>query len=117
MPDRIRQLLEARKQGAYNKNLAGVHGTYRFDIHDAGHWRALVDDGRVTIEESTEPAECVIESDEEDIIQILEGRQNLVTAAMQGRVQVSGNLALAQKFHGMVGAKSEEQAQSSRRKS
>jgi len=45
---------------------------------------------------------------EQDFVDLVEGRRNLITAHMQGRVMVRGDMALAQKFHGLVSAMIEE---------
>ena len=82
--------------------LKGVTGTYRFDVEGQGSVRIEVRDGTVTISESTAPADCVIHADASDLPRIAAGEQNLITALMQGRVQVQGDFALAQKFHGFI---------------
>ena len=108
MISRVRQKFEERKEESYNPLLAGVNGTYLFDIKDAGCWHVTVEDGRVKAKESNEPAQCGIECKEEDFMPIVEGRQSLVTAWMQGRVKVTGDVALAQKFHGFVRATAQQ---------
>lgn len=82
--------------------LKGVTGTYRFDVEGQTSVRLEVRDGRFTVSESAAPADCVIHADEADLARIASGEQNLITALLQGRVQVEGDLALAQKFHGFV---------------
>src|SRR5690242_9107810 len=102
MQNTIRERINKIKQNNYVPEFAGTQATYRFDVNDAGRWRVVVDNGRVDIQESSEPAECVIECNEDDLLQILDGQQNLLTAMLQGRVNITGNIAMAQKFHGMV---------------
>jgi putative sterol carrier protein len=116
MSNMVREkIFEARKEDHYNPLLAGVRGTYLFDIKDSGCWHVTVEDGRIHTKESNEPAQCGIKCEEEDFINIVEGRQNLTTAWMQGRVQITGDAALAQKFHGFIGAQAEEQKGAQRR--
>jgi len=99
---------EQHKLQKYEPLLKGVYGTYLFDIANAGHWFISVRDGAIEIEEARRDADCTIRCDEQDFIDIVEGRRNLITAAMQGRVKVSGDFALAQKFHGLISAKLED---------
>lgn len=113
----LRTLFEALKEGRYNPLLEDVHGTFRFDIKDVGCWRVTVDGGQIKAWESREPAGCEIECESEDFIDILQGRRNLITAAMQGRVVIGGDLALAQKFHGFIGANVEQRERPQRRHS
>jgi len=88
--------------------LRGVSGSYLFDIQSVGSWFVGVDKGKVKVDRREhEAADCVIQCNEQDFVDIVEGRRNLLTSVMQGRVQVQGDLALAQKFHRLVGAISE----------
>jgi putative sterol carrier protein len=95
--------------------LRGVRGTYRFDIENVGTWFVTVDDGRVKVEPRKREADCAIRCSEEDFISIIQGKRNLLTAALQGRVQVTGDMALAQKFHGFVNLVVERQRDASER--
>ena len=61
-------------------------------------------------------ADCTIRCDEADFIDIVEGRRNLITATMQGRVEISGDLALAQKFHGLISGKLEDKKKEDKKK-
>ena len=92
----------------YEPVLRGVHGTYLFDIDKVGCWFIAVDDGAIHVEETKRDADCTISCDEPDFVDIMEGRRQLITSHMQGRVRIRGDMALAQKFHGLVGAKIEE---------
>ena len=88
----------------YEPLLRGVTGTYLFEIERAGYWFISVRDGAITLEETRHDADCTIRCDEPDFIDIIEGRRSLITAAMQGRVKIHGDITLAQKFHGLVSA-------------
>jgi putative sterol carrier protein len=89
--------------------LRGVNGTYLFNIDKVSAWFVSVDDGAVTVDKGSREADCVISCSEEDFVDIVEGRRNLITAALQGRVKIRGDVALAQKFHGLVGARVEQE--------
>jgi hypothetical protein len=91
-----------REDRRSDPRLHGITGSYRFDVEGAGSWRLEVRDETVAITESPAPADCVIRCDEADFIPIARGEQNLLTAAMQGRVQVEGDYALAQRLHGFI---------------
>jgi putative sterol carrier protein len=88
----------------YEPLLRGVTGTYLFEIERAGCWFIDVREGAIRIEEVEHDADCTIRCDEQDFIDIIEGRRNLLTAGMQGRVKIHGDITLAQKFHGLVSA-------------
>lgn len=82
--------------------LAGVVGSYRWDVEGKGSWYVSVDHGVATAREGMLSADCIIASNEDDFWAIIDGRQNLITALMQGRVRIDGDLALAQKLHGLL---------------
>jgi arylformamidase len=104
MPQTAQEVFDVHRMQRYEPVLRGVHGTYLFNIDKVGSWFVAVDDGAVNIEEARHEADCTISCNEQDFVDIVEGRRNLITAHMQGRVKVRGDIALAQKFHGLVSA-------------
>lgn len=87
--------------------LRGITGVCRFDIAGAGSWSLAVNDGEVTIIQGAGNAlraDCTVLCDAEDFLRILhgEGHMNLVTAAMQGLVTVSGDTVFAMVLLGNV---------------
>lgn len=103
-PQTAQEVFNVHRMQKFAPVLRGVHGTYLFDIDKVGSWFVAVEDGALNIEETKRDADCTISCDERDFVDIVEGRQNLITAHMQGRVKVRGDMALAQKFHGLVSA-------------
>ena len=108
MSETAQEIFNRKRMQKYEPVLRGVHGTYLFNIDKVGSWFVAVDDGAIHIEEKKRDAECTISCDEADFVDIVEGRRQLLTASMQGRVKIHGDMALAQKFHGLVSAKIEE---------
>lgn len=107
-PRTAQEVFNVHRLQKYEPHLRGIHGTYLFEIENVGSWFVAVDDGAVSIEETNRDADCTISCDEQDFVDIVEGRRNLITARMQGRVRVRGDIAMAQKFHGLVSAMIEE---------
>lgn len=105
------EIFENRKAQEYEPLLRGITGTYLFEIEHAGHWFLSVRDGAIKIEEARHDADCTIRCNEPDFIDIIEGRRSLITAAMQGRIKILGDITLAQKFHGLVSAMIESKRQ------
>ena len=104
MPKSAREFFTALAGRGFEPRLRGVRGTYRFDVEKAGYWHMAVDDGRLTVREGREPADCIIALSEDDLVAAARGERNLLTLAMQGRVEISGDLQLAQAFHAMLRA-------------
>jgi putative sterol carrier protein len=74
-------------------------GVFEFDISDGGgKWFVNLDHGKPRIGKSTDHPDVVIECAPSDFIAMTEGRQNLMTAFLQGKVKVSGDLAFALDF-------------------
>jgi arylformamidase len=107
-PQTAQEVFTVHRMQKYEPVLRGVRGTYLFDIDKVGSWFVAVDDGAINIQESRLDADCTISCEERDFVDIIEGRRNLITAHMQGRVKVRGDMALAQKFHGLVSAMIED---------
>ena len=108
MPQTAQEVFNLHRMQKYEPVLRGVHGTYLFDIEKVGSWFVAVDDGAIHVEETKRDADCTISCDESDFVDIVEGRRQLLTSSMQGRVKIHGDMALAQKFHGLVSTKVEE---------
>lgn len=87
--------------------LRGITGVCRFDIAGAGVWSVATNDGEATVIEgagSALHADCVVSCSAEDFLRIVHGENylNLITAAMQGLVTVSGNNVFAMALLGNV---------------
>ena len=91
--------------------LAGVKGCIEFAGPKA---RAYVRIDGETVEVSPEPTcnpDCVITSDiEGELVRLVSGEANLVTAVLQGRVEASGDLMLAVKIAGSMPALGRQQS-------
>jgi len=98
------EVFQLHKFQKFEPLLRSVTGTYLFEIGRAGYWFISVRNGAISIEEARHDADCTITCDEPDFIDIIEGRRSLITANMQGRIKVRGDITLAQKFHGLVSA-------------
>lgn len=98
----MKEAQRRREDRKPDQSLQGISGSYRFDIDGVGTWRIDVRDGIATITESTAAADCVIRCEEADFVRIAHGQQNLLTAFLQGRVQIDGDYALAQRLHGFI---------------
>jgi len=85
-----------RMRNAYDpETTRGVHFSVRFDVVDGPSWRVAVDDGRVTVGETSEPADTVVEAREETLLAILRGEQNARTALLAGRLKIHGDITMA----------------------
>jgi putative sterol carrier protein len=98
----LEQVIADAKAKEFDERVKHIQGSYRFDVEGVGSQRLEVDHGRLSIREDAGPADCVIACSAEDLVRIVDGEQNMLTAYMQGRVRIDGDLALAKIFHGML---------------
>jgi len=111
----LEQIIRDAKSKRYDERLANVQGVYRFDIEGAGSYRLQVDHGSCSVEEGAGEADCVISCEPGDFARMIDGQQNMLTAYMQGRVRIDGDIALAKSFHGFIGAKASGGAEGAHR--
>src|SRR5262249_37291367 len=99
--DTIERFFEsAAVRGSSDPMLRHATGTCRFDIVGAGSWLVRADHGAVSVSVALgpTPADSVLTASESDFIRMARGEQNPLTAFMQGRLQVTGQLPLAERF-------------------
>lgn len=80
--------------------LRGLRGVCRFDIIGVGTWGLAVNDGEASFIEGAGnalPADCVVTSSAEDMLRVIrqENHMDLLTAAMQGLVTITGDKVFA----------------------
>ncbi|MGZ3697249.1 MAG: SCP2 sterol-binding domain-containing protein [Bdellovibrionota bacterium] len=95
----MREFFTERLGRSSDPRFASLKGTFRFDVQGAGSWRLSVDHGELDLQESNEPADCLLQWSDKDLADILSGRRNFLTAFLQGRVRVQGDHALAAGVH------------------
>jgi len=94
MDDLIQSFFQDLAQRGYEPGLHGVTGTCRFDIAEDGSWLLSVCDGAMAVSKDIIDADCIVVSSIADFEAIVRGQRNPLTAAMQGRVQISGDPAV-----------------------
>jgi predicted lipid carrier protein YhbT len=85
---------------AENPKLRYFVGTCRFEVEGVGSWLVEADRGRLTVREprGSEETDCVIRTTEKDFLRLISGEQNPITAFMQGRLQLTGQLSYGERF-------------------
>ncbi|KAK5581007.1 hypothetical protein RB653_001034 [Dictyostelium firmibasis] len=85
-----------------------IKGIYQFDITENGtlkHYSVDLKNGSGSFKAAKhEKPECTIVVNEEDFVQILEGKLSEQTAFMKKKLAIKGNMALAMKFRTIVNA-------------
>jgi putative sterol carrier protein len=90
----------AAARGKSDFMLRRASGSCRFDVEGVGSWLVRADQGAITFTEaeSSTAADSILTATESDFLAMANGQQNPMTAFMQGRLKITGNLALADRF-------------------
>jgi putative sterol carrier protein len=84
-------------------SLRRASGVYEFDIDQGGgRWFLKLDHGRPSLQQHVDKPDCAIECSLSDFIDVAEGRQNMMTAFLQGRIKFTGDAALALDFRRLL---------------
>src|SRR6266852_9373515 len=86
---------EELAQRGYEPSLRCVRGTVRFDIMGEGSWWVQVRNGALTVARDGASADCGYAVAVADFVPLARGEQNPFTAALQGRLHIWGDQALA----------------------
>ncbi len=80
---------------------AGINAKVQFHItgNQGGDWVATIQNQKLSVDQGTTPSpNLTIGADTADIFNVVSGKLNPMTAFMQGKVQVKGDMGLAMKL-------------------
>ena len=98
MADVIDPFFEQYATPQYLPRLSDIVGSCRFDIEGVGSWMVTIKKGVSTITKSSSNAgaDCVVTGSEQDFVRMIQRQQNPLTAFLQGRLRITGDISLAQ---------------------
>ncbi len=91
------------KANADPSRASDLTASYRFDIAGKGSWRVEVAAGKVTVVESDQPADCIVSTDEQTFLGVVQNQQSPIGAYMTGKIKVEGDMGLALRLRDLVG--------------
>jgi putative sterol carrier protein len=94
----VREFLEGMPNAVDPAKTAGMNNSYVFDVSGAGTWTVLVRDGSLEVNEGDHGGDCTISVSEENLLRIINGEQNPMTAFMTGKLKVKGDIGAATKL-------------------
>jgi len=89
------EALESLPQSVDPQKLAGMTAITHFQLSgaNAGDWTVSVDDGRLSVTQGVPPsADITLMVASEDLLAMFNGNLNPVSAFMQGRIKVEGDM-------------------------
>jgi predicted lipid carrier protein YhbT len=98
MSDTTHVFFERLATRGYEPLLHSVSGTIRCDIEDVGSWFVVVNNGSLIVNRNTTGADCMFVCSQEDFERMVVVKQNPTTLFLQGKMQITGNVVLAQMF-------------------
>jgi putative sterol carrier protein len=101
MADDARSFFESLEGRVDPAKIAGMNATYRFDLDGSGSWHVTVADGKLSVVESADPADCVIRSTEQTLGKVVRGEQKAAVAVMLGKISIDGDMGLALKLQNL----------------
>lgn len=90
----IPQLLKRERAG-----LQGIEGTCKFDVSDGGGtWMLTVRGSEGVLEATERDADCSVRISAGDLLDLVNGRENVIAAFAQGKIHLAGDYQLANKL-------------------
>jgi putative sterol carrier protein len=110
MAKHIRDIIDDVLHGGFNPAFEKIVGAYRFDVEDQGSWLIKISQGTISVSKGTGDADCVLSCSAEDFEPSITGRQNLLTAHMQGRLKIEGSPVMALRFINTINSRAQQNA-------
>jgi len=98
MSERVQEFFTALATRRYEPLLHSVSGTVQWIIEGKGYWNVVITKGAITVSRDTMVPDSVMSCSEDTFLALAKGVQNPLTAFLQGKLALQGNIALAQVF-------------------
>jgi putative sterol carrier protein len=105
MPDTVRAVFEEIPRQFDPAAWGSQNAVLQFNItgDDAGSWTVNIVDGKISIDESEAAnPDMTVTTTAQDMVAIVNGELNSVSAFMQGRVRIDGDMSLAMKLQNLL---------------
>ena len=98
MSEQIQKFFTAFATRHYEPLLHSVSGTVQWNIEGEGQWNVVIDKGMIAVHRDAVVPDSIISCSKDTFIALTKGEQNPLTAFLQGKLAIQGNIGLAQVF-------------------
>ena len=98
MSESVQKFFTALATRRYEPLLHSVSGTVQWTIEGVGYWNVVLNKGAMTVSRDAMVPDSVMSCSEDTFLALAKGVQNPLTAFLQGKLAIQGNIALAQVF-------------------
>jgi hypothetical protein len=115
-----RDCFDAVARRGHEPRLAGVVGTWEFDIEDVGTWTVAVDHGTLSVtagapaptDDHPQAPATRLRMREDELVRLVrgDGHENLFTGVIRGAIVVEGAIAFAQRLQTILPLPNEQGA-------
>jgi putative sterol carrier protein len=105
MPDNVSEVFEEIPNHFDANAWGSQNAVLQFNItgDGGGNWTAVIKDGKLTMEQGTTGSpDMTVTTSGADMLAMVKGDLNAVSAFMQGRVRIDGDMSLAMKLQTLL---------------
>ena len=98
MSERVQEFFTALAKRRYEPLLHSVSGTVQWNIEGEGYWNVVLNKGAITLSRDAVVPDSAMSCSEDTFLALAKGVQNPLTAFLQGKLAIEGNIGLAHVF-------------------
>jgi len=103
MAENLKTALDGLQKRLDNETVGDMTASYLFDLGDEGFWFLKFEEGKGSLTEGSQEAECNVTMTSADLIALLEKKATSQELFMTGKLKIKGNMGLAMKLQKVLG--------------
>jgi putative sterol carrier protein len=98
MPESVEGFFTTLATRRYIPLLHSVSGTVQWNIEGEGQWNVIINKGNITVNRDALTPDSLLSCSKDTFLAIARGVQNQTVAFLRGKLEIQGNIGLAQVF-------------------